>query len=170
MPSTDSKVSARAFKDLFRHHPAGVGIVTLVDESGSPVGFTATSVISVSADPAILAFSITGTSSSWPALSIARSAVIGFLAQDQAELSTRFATPGIDRFADQDLEWLATGEPRLAAVSDWVRVEIAERIPAGSSFLITAQVTDLGHEASDGDRLVYVDRTYHRTGGHSQVG
>ncbi|PWD49421.1 flavin oxidoreductase [Serinibacter arcticus] len=166
--------SPRAFKDLFRHHPAGVAIVTLVGPDGAPVGFTATSVISVSASPAVLAFSITGVSSSWPALREAHSAVVSFLAHDQADLSVRFATPGIDRFTDTPLEWLPTGEPRLAQVTSWARVEIAERIPAGSSFLVTADVThvheETPHAQVEQPRLVYVDRTYHRTGGHSQVG
>lgn len=164
----------RAFKDLFRHHPAGVAVVTLLDDDGAPVGFTATSVISVSAAPAVLAFSITATSSSWPALSTAASAVVSFLAHDQADLSVRFATPGIDRFADVPLAWLPTGEPRLADVTSWARIEIAERIPAGSSFLVTGNVThlhdDAPHASADQPRLVYVDRTYHRTGEHSQVG
>ena len=164
----------RAFKDLFRLHPAGVAVVTLTGPDGAPVGFTATSVISVSAQPAVLAFSITKISSSWPALEVATSAVVSFLAHDQADLSVRFATPGIDRFADVALEWLPTGEPRLAQVTSWARVEIAERVPAGSSFLVTANVSDLHDDAppaqADQPRLVYVDRTYHRTGEHSQVG
>lgn len=164
----------RAFKDLFRLHPAGVAVVTLVGQGGAPVGFTATSVISVSAAPAVLAFSITSISSSWPALREARSAVVSFLAHDQADLSVRFATPGIDRFADVPLTWLPSGEPRLAEVTSWARVEIAERVPAGSSFLVTAHVTEVHDDATpaqaDQPRLVYVDRTYHRTGEHSQVG
>lgn len=169
-----NRPSSRAFKDLFRLHPAGVAVVTLLDADGAPVGFTATSVISVSAQPAVLAFSITSISSSWPALSQARSAVVSFLAHDQAALSVRFATPGIDRFAETPLLWLPTGEPRLAEVTSWARVEIAERVAAGSSFLITANVTHLHDDGepaqADQPRLVYVDRTYHRTGEHSQVG
>ena len=167
-------IDPRSFKDLFRLHPAGVAVVTLTGPDGAPVGFTATSVISVSAAPAVLAFSITSISSSWPALRDASSAVVSFLAHDQADLSVRFATPGIDRFADVPLTWLATGEPRLTQVTSWARIEIAERVPAGNSFLVTAAVTEVHDDATpaqaDQPRLVYVDRTYHRTGEQSQVG
>ncbi|GMA30869.1 flavin reductase family protein [Litorihabitans aurantiacus] len=172
--TSPTPLDPRAFKDLFRLHPSGVAVVTLSGPDGSPVGFTATSVISVSAAPAVLAFSITSISSSWPALREASSAVVSFLAHDQADLSVRFATPGIDRFADVALTTLPTGEPRLAEVTSWARVEILDRVPAGASFLITAAVTDVHDEATpaqaDQPRLVYVDRTYHRTGEHSQVG
>ena len=41
----------RAFRSIFRRHPAGVAVVALRD-GDRPVGFTATSVISVSAEPA----------------------------------------------------------------------------------------------------------------------
>ena len=69
MPDEDgpSLVSPTTFKSLFRQHPAGVAVVTLTHE-GTRYGFTATSVISVSADPPILTFSIDSSSSSWPAL------------------------------------------------------------------------------------------------------
>ena len=57
-------LDADQFRAIFRQHPAGVAVVTLVAEDGRPVGFTATSVISVSADPPLVAFSINTTSSS----------------------------------------------------------------------------------------------------------
>ncbi len=158
-------VAPRAFKDLFRHHPAGVAIVTLAAPDGSPVGFTATSVISVSADPAILAFSVTQTSSSWDALSRAASGVVHFLGTGHADLSTRFATPGIDRFSGVAWTRLPTGEPLLTDVSTWARFEILDRIPAGSSRLVLAAVTEISAEGSapaQPTRLVYVDRTYRR--------
>lgn len=174
-PAPSGSVTPRTFKDLFRRHPAGVAVVTLAGPDGAPVGFTATSVISVSADPAVLAFSITEVSSSWPALREASSAVVHFLSHDHAQLSTRFATPGIDRFAGVPLTWLPTGEPRLADVGAWARIRIDERVRAGSSYLVVASVLELADDlAPDGEpsapRLVYVDRTYHGTGPHSQVG
>ena len=45
------------FKDAFRGHPAGVAIITAMGPSG-PVGLTASSVASVSAQPPMLAFSL----------------------------------------------------------------------------------------------------------------
>ena len=94
-----SLVSPTDFKSVFRRHPAGVAVVTLAHE-GTLYGFTATSVISVSADPPILTFSIDSSSSSWPALAAADTLVVNFLAAAQVDVSARFATRGIDRFAE----------------------------------------------------------------------
>ena len=99
-PDTDAAPSmdTSEFKSIFRRHPAGVAVVTLSD-LGRPIGFTATSVISVSAEPPLLVFSVNSGSSSWPALARAETLAISFLAASQADVSARFATRGIDRFA-----------------------------------------------------------------------
>ncbi len=56
-PGGAGQLSAEEYKAVFRRHPAGVAVVTLVDPvTRELVGFTATSVISVSADPPVLAF------------------------------------------------------------------------------------------------------------------
>ena len=56
-------LSADAFKRAFRNHAAGVAIIT-ADAGNGPVGLTATSVFSVSAEPALLVFSVSDDSSS----------------------------------------------------------------------------------------------------------
>ena len=105
-------VSSEEFRSVFRRHPAGVAVVTLGDGE-RPVGFTATSVISVSAEPPLLAFSVAVTSSSWPALERTETLAINFLGADQVDVSARFATSGVDRFAGVGWAWLPTGEPVL---------------------------------------------------------
>lgn len=55
--------------------------------------------IAVSDSPPIVAFSVQAGSSCWPALADADTLVIGFLSASQADVSARFATRGIDRFA-----------------------------------------------------------------------
>ncbi|ACQ80549.1 flavin reductase domain protein FMN-binding [Beutenbergia cavernae DSM 12333] len=166
--SEHDAVDAAAFKALFRRHPAGVAVVTFADSTAGgsrPVGFTATSVISVSASPAVLAFVVASASSSWPGLSRAGTAVVNLLAHSHSDLSTRFATPGIDRFAGVDWEDLPSGEPHLLGAASWARVAIAERHPAGDSFLVVAPVIEV-HASSDHDPLVFLDRRYHRLGEH----
>jgi len=53
----EAQLTTDEYKAVFRRHAAGVAVVTLRDGE-RPVGFTATSVISVSASPPILAFSL----------------------------------------------------------------------------------------------------------------
>lgn len=172
--STDigSGVAIRAaeFKELFSRHPAGVAVITLADPDHPerPVGFTATSVISVSAAPPVLAFVIADTSSSWPSLVRSESIVVNFLPAEGAGLSTRFATPGIDRFATTAWDRLETGEPVLAAAGSWARCLVLNRHDEGASHLVTAQV-ERSHLGDRRSPLVFHDRTYHRIGDSSRV-
>lgn len=156
----DAQLSVDAFKSIFRQHPAGVTVVTLAHDDRL-FGFTATSVISVSADPPLLAFSVAGSSSSWSALARASSVVVNFLSARQAEVSARFATSGIDRFGMGGWSLLASGEPVLNDTQHWIRALIVDRIPVGSSFLVCLEAVE-GSAGGDSGPLVYHDRAYHR--------
>src|SRR4051812_46774772 len=118
-PAHPQAIPAESFKTLFRQHPAGVAVITLRSPDRL-TGFTATSVISVSAEPPLLAFSVASTSSSWAALQRAETLVVNFLAADQADLSARFATSGIDRFASGGWSQLPSGEPYLHEAPRWI--------------------------------------------------
>ncbi|GAA3637872.1 flavin reductase family protein [Microlunatus ginsengisoli] len=163
-PTLD-RLTPEEFKSVFRKHPAGVTVITLRDQDRM-VGFTATSVISVSADPPLLAFSVAGQSSSWPPLSKAATIVVNFLTAAQANLSARFATSGIDRFARGGWSLLDTGEPFLQGSGNWVRGRIVQRTPVGSSFLVCVEALSSSvcdtEQATDQDALVYADRIYHK--------
>ncbi|WP_198671736.1 flavin reductase family protein [Desertihabitans aurantiacus] len=147
------------FTELFRGHPAGVAVVTLHD-GGRPAGFTATSVISVSADPAVVAFSVSSTSSCWPALTRADRVAINLLAEEQRDLAATFATPGVDRFADADWHRLPTGEPVLVGTAGWISGRITARVEAGSSHLVVVAASSAS--VAPREPLVYRNRGYHR--------
>lgn len=161
-------VSAADYKAVFRQHPAGVAVVTLTDHDGAPVGFSATSVISVSATPPLLVFSIAAGSSSWPALSRAATVAVSFLADDQDDVSARFATSGIDRFAAGGWTALVTGEPVIDGAVAWVRGRVVDRTAVGGSYLVSVLALGSGTR-DDASPLVYHDRTYHRIGEHTAI-
>ncbi len=169
----EPQLDPQQFKRVFRRHPAGVAVVAL-RHAGRPVGFTATSVISVSAAPPLLAFSLASTSSSWPAVSAARTLAVSFLADDQDDVSARFATSGLDRFADGGWTSLPTGEPVIDGAVSWVRARVVQRTPVGDSYLVSLRALSAGgpDDAEPGDGaspLVYHDRTYHRIGAHTAL-
>ena len=159
---TSEPVTSDAFRAIFRQHPAGVAVVALRD-GDRPVGFTATSVVSVSADPALLTFSVAEASSAWPSLARAETLTISFLAADQVDVSARFATRGVDRFAGVPWRWLPTGEPVLDDVLSWIRGDVVERVAVGSSHLIVVHARETS-QVRQGAPLVYHDRAYHALG------
>lgn len=154
------QLSPEEFKTVFRQHPAGVAVVALRDGDGF-AGFTATSVISVSASPALLAFSVASSSSSWPALTRATTLTVSFLADSQPQVSAQFAARGIDRFAGGGWSLLPTGEPVIDDASAWIRGRIVQRTPTGDSYLVSVWALD--HAVRPGaEPLVYRDRNYYR--------
>lgn len=167
-PGVADVIAPETFKSVFRGHPAGVAVVTFTT-GGELHGFTATSVISVSADPPVLTFSIGATSSSWPALAVADTLVVNFLSAAQVEVSARFATRGIDRFAGGGWHLLPTGEPVLDGSPAWIRGRVLQRTPVGRSFLVSLLALEAHQQPGTGSPLVYHDRGYHTVGQHTAV-
>jgi flavin reductase (DIM6/NTAB) family NADH-FMN oxidoreductase RutF len=160
MTATVPDLEPTQFRTAFRRHPAGVVVITL-DAGHGPVGFTATSLSSLSLEPPLLSFGIGTGTSSWPHLNHARSAVVNLLGAHQEPLARTFATSGIDRFA-APTAWnrLPSGEPVLADTAGWLRVTIDQTVAAGDHRIVIGRVTSA--ELAEGHRpLVYHDGRYH---------
>lgn len=168
-------LSADDFKSAFRNHPAGVAVIT-ADIGAGPVGLTATSVISVSANPPLVVFSLSSASSSTPTVKKAETVVIHLLGAEQIDLAKNFATSGIDRFADASI-WsrLISGEPYLPTANAWMRGRIVNRMEAGDSTVVAVQVLQVdlpgesGRTAAQSRPLVYHNRTWHSLSESSAV-
>jgi flavin reductase (DIM6/NTAB) family NADH-FMN oxidoreductase RutF len=153
------EAGAEAMRQAFRRHAAGVTIVTMAGQRG-PVGFTATSVASLSERPPLLALSLSVRSSIAPALRAAETLLVHLLGQNQQDLAVRFAAPGADRFA-APTRWrpLATGEPLLLDAPTWLRCRIRERTATGDHWLVVAEILESRVDAS-AEPLVYHDGGY----------
>jgi flavin reductase (DIM6/NTAB) family NADH-FMN oxidoreductase RutF len=164
-------IDAEQFKRAFRHHPAGVALVT-ADAGDGPVALTASSVASVSAEPPVLTMSISGATSSAATLTRADTLVVHLLGADELDLALLGAHRGVDRFADTSA-WsrLPTGEPYFVAVGARLRGRVVERMTFGDSTVLAVHVLDavLPDAADRGDGLVYLDRAWHRIGAESRL-
>lgn len=117
----------QTFREMFRRHAAGVAIIT-ANLNGSPFGFTATSVASLSAEPPRFTFNMARSSSSWPAVANAEYIGVHMLGglENQA-LANRFARTR-DRFDGDHWE---PGPPhdvpisRMSAVGSWAESRCA---------------------------------------------
>lgn len=172
--SIGESLSAEDFKALFRGHPGGVAVITAQGPDG-PVALTASSVSSVSVDPPLLIFSISGISSATPVIGTAETLVVHLLDADDLHLAKLGATSGVDRFAD-DGTWtrLPTGEPVYLGVRAWVRCVVVNRMDAGGSTVIAAHAVqaNVDRDIAPGDvgnALVHHNRTWHRLGEHSRL-
>lgn len=155
------------FKAAFGGHPAGVAVIT-ADSPTGPVGITASSVASVSAEPPLLAFSLAAQSGSAAALAAAETVVVHLLTTADLELARIFADSRSERFAG-DMDWarLPGGEPLLSHNGFALHCKILSRTPAGGSLLLAAEVVDIITPEAAGGPLVYHSRSFHALGGHS---
>ena len=166
----NSGLSAAEFKLAFRHHAAGVAVVT-ADAGDGPVGITASSVFSVSAEPPVIVFSISGGSSSGPTIRRAETLVVHLLGAQQLGIARLCSASGIDRFADTSI-WsrLPTGEPHFLGVPVWIRGRVINRMAVGDSTLIAVHALESAHaHGQTTTPLVYHNRTWHALGDASRV-
>lgn len=162
---TDQPLS-QAFREAFRCHPAGVAVIT-ADPGDQPVAMTVSSLISVSAEPPTVAFSLSSRSGSTAAVLAAGGIVIHLLRYDDLALAQLGATPGADRFGP-GVAWqrLPTGEPRYGGVATWFRGRIIGSLPAEGATVVVAELLEgvAGHapDAPELESLIYLDRRWHR--------
>lgn len=156
-----------AFLAAFRHHPSGVAIIT-ADAGEGPVALTVSSLISISALPPMVAFSLSASSSSARTVERAASAVVHFVRRADMQLARLCATPGKDRFAS-GVRWarLESGEPYYPQVELWFRAELRDRLETPGACLVTAELTAVSsgaHATRQAEALVYSNRAWHALG------
>ncbi|MET8948838.1 flavin reductase family protein [Streptomyces sp. NPDC004542] len=141
-------------RSAFRRHAAGVAVITARGEAG-PVGFTATSLTSVCAEPPLLSFGISTGSSSWSAMAQSDHVGVHILGEHQQELAATFARSGADRFGP-DTAWRdgPEGVPVLDEVLVWLVCRVVGRVPAGDHRIVLAEVV-LGDPSGTGRPLLY---------------
>lgn len=155
----------------FRHDASSVWVVTS-EHAGSPVGFTAVSVVSVSLAPPILSFNVSRTSSSLDTLVRSGRFAVHLLAADQEDVARRFAGPAAARFADdRTWSWDVDGLPRLEGTLTRLSGDVLRLVDAGDSLLVLGEVSgsDADHEPGLGrrhdgpeDPLLHHARSYTR--------
>ncbi|MFE2188601.1 flavin reductase family protein [Streptomyces sp. NPDC059455] len=150
---TSPLTTSDLFRSVFRRHASGVAVITA--QGTRPVGFTATSLASVAAEPPLLSFGVGTGSSSWPVLSEAEYVGVHILGEHQRELAATFARSGADRFGPAT-GWRSgpEGVPVLDGVLAWLVCRVVARIPAGDHRVLIGEVTT-GTAAGAGRPLLY---------------
>ncbi|MEU7800401.1 flavin reductase family protein [Micromonospora arborensis] len=145
-------VDPDTFRALLRRQAASVAVVTAAGEP--PVGFTVTSLTSVSLRPPLVSFCLARSSSSWPTIAGAEHVAVHLLGADQENVARNFATSGIDRFAAHP-RWRygRHGVPLLDEPVAWLLCRVTQRVPAGDHAIVLAEPLIGSH--SDGAPLLY---------------
>ncbi len=136
-PPTFSSTQFRTALGMFA---TGVTIVTARTQEGELVGLTANSFNSVSLDPPLVLWSLASAAASLPAFRAGSHYAINVLGADQQALALRFASKGVDRFADVAFVDGAGGAPVLAGAAATFECFNRSRYEEGDHVIFVGEV------------------------------
>jgi len=157
--SLDPELLRRAM----RAWTSGVTIVTAAHE-GRQHGMTVSSFTSVALEPPLVMVSLQIGARTHELVRLSSHFGLTVLAEDQRELSARFAgqvADGDDRMAGLAVSTLVSGAPLLEGGLAWLDCRVTQAIPAGTNTLFLAEVLE-ARAFEHGRPLVYFDRDYRR--------
>jgi flavin reductase (DIM6/NTAB) family NADH-FMN oxidoreductase RutF len=139
------KIDTAELRKAFGCFLTGVTVVTTLDESEQPRGFTANSFTSVSLEPPLVLVCLGNRAGSYPVFAATRSFAVNILSETQRGLSNRFASKQRDRFHDTPWRTASTGSPLLDDAVAWLDCRTHRHIDAGDHLILLGEVVDLGH-------------------------
>ncbi|SRR5690606_19276857 len=156
-------ISSEAYRDVLRHFPSGVTLVTLAT-GGERHGLTVSAFASISPEPPLIAVAIDQRHRAYTLLEQPDAVfAVNILGADQQELSDRFAwSSEDDRFALGNWSRAVTGAPVLVDALAWLDCTIVARHVAGTHTLYVGEVMASAVPRPDGPPLVYWNRDYRR--------
>lgn len=147
------------FRNVMRRFPTGVTIVTTIDESGRPKGFTANAFASVSLEPPMVLVCVNRGARSHPLISLAGKFCVNILTLEQEQWAVRFAIRGTrDPFEDLTYHADKTGSPVIDGALGYLDCELAEEHTAGTHTIFLGNVVACG--SREGVPLGYFDAGY----------
>lgn len=157
-PAMPAIEPARPLREALGAYPTGVTIVTARAADGRPVGLTVNSFASLSLDPPLLLWSLANRSPNLRAFRTASHFAINVLADHQAEVARRFATPSIaDKFDGialrQQLQPWADLAPLIEGTVAHFVCASRDAIETGDHTLFIGRIEH--HWREDGDPLVF---------------
>jgi flavin reductase (DIM6/NTAB) family NADH-FMN oxidoreductase RutF len=156
-------VGSEVFRDVLRHFPAGVTIVTV--KAGETVhGLTVSAFSSVSPDPPLISVMIDHRHRAYELLEREDAVfAVSILGEEHVELSNRFAwVKDEDRFKQGDWQTAVTGAPVLADALAWLDCTVYTRAAAGTHSIYVGEVQASAVPRPGEPPLVYWNRGYRR--------
>jgi flavin reductase (DIM6/NTAB) family NADH-FMN oxidoreductase RutF len=150
MHSPDEKAALRRTLGAFA---TGVTIVTARSPDGTPVGFTANSFASVSLEPPLLLVCLAHTAASYGVFCATGSFAINVLEVGQEETARRFASRGVDKFADTPWTSGIDGAPLIDGSLAQFDCAMHQRFEAGDHDILMGRVRS--YSLHEGAALLY---------------
>lgn len=146
---SDTSFDSGHFRTVLGHFPTGVTIVSGMNASGAPHGFTIGSFTSVSLDPPMVGFLPQIGSSTWDAMAASGSFCVNVLSDQQSDLCWKFAKTDTDDTRFDGVDWHAapSGSPILDRAVAWIDCTVEEVYDMGDHHFVLGRVAALDADA-----------------------
>lgn len=138
---------------------SGVTVVTVTGKDGTPTGFTASAVSSLSLDPRLLLVCVSKHSSTLDIIKEAGSFAVNILSTEQQETAQQFATRRDGRFGG--IRWRAgaeTGAPILDGSLAYAECRLRDTCKGGDHVILMGEI--VAGEANEAEPLLYFRGRY----------
>jgi flavin reductase (DIM6/NTAB) family NADH-FMN oxidoreductase RutF len=156
--------SAELFRQAFRRHATTVAVLTYLDDAGAPVGMTATSMCSLSAEPPTLLVCINRENRAHPEISGRGVFGVNLLAVSQRPIALHCSVVGRDKHLRP--QWLAPdtgdGTPRLADSLAHLECTVDRSYEAWSHTIIIGLIRSVWLNPLDAPPLLYHGGIYNQ--------
>ena len=153
-------INSDDFRDVMRHFPAGVTLVTI--KAGEDThGLTVSAFVSVSPTPPLISVIIDHKGRGYDLLERSNAVfAVNILREGQEEISNHFAFSKEDRFALGNWTTGVTGAPVLSDALAWLDCTVYSRHTAGTHTIYIGEVQASSVVEPDCPPLVYWNRDY----------
>ena len=154
----------QAFRRALGAYPTGVTVVTALGPGGEPVGITVNSFASLSLEPPLVLWALNVRSPKVAAFERAPHFAVNVLAEDQADLSKRFASREANLFVGLDVKAGIGGLPLLKGTAAHIQCRAYARHEGGDHMILVGQVEQFDYVAKKRPLVFWAGR-YHTAGG-----
>lgn len=154
-PALDTRrITSDHYRAVMRHLPTGVAAISSTDAvTGAQNGMIVGTLASLSMEPALVTFSVTHTSTSWPKIAETGTFSISLLAEDQQQVCRALSAKGEDKLSDvrwSESDW---GTPRIHGSVAWFDCRIEQQFVAGDHVVVIASVLEMTQ--GEGNPLIF---------------
>lgn len=155
-------IDARQLRQAFGCFPTGVAVVSTLGADGVFVGLTVSSFTSLSLDPPLILWALSSRSSSLRAFETSERFAVNILAEDQVEISQRFASSSRDKFHGVATHPGLGGTPLIEGCAAYIECRFESAQPGGDHVIFVGRVERVQVRARA--PLVYVGARYRTVG------
>jgi flavin reductase (DIM6/NTAB) family NADH-FMN oxidoreductase RutF len=142
-------MNPQELRRVLGHFATGVTVITTKDEKGTPFGFTANAFTSLSLNPPLVLICVDKNVKCYSCFDESKLFAVNILAEGQDDISHRFATKGIEKFAGVKWRKSKNGLALLDGALAYIECKVTHSHEGGDH---TIYVGEIVHAVASGDR------------------